>query len=558
MQRQRAQALSSFPWFAVPCFLAACADLSPEPSPGVSAGVEVGLLAACESEEPAAEPAHEGVICMGPSASGEAERILAGGFTLKPLHACQRAPLALGPQDLEAPWIVARARETYAAGHAVALTEATADQVERLRALLGHRGSAQLTEDHAAAELVAFRKALRPDGKAHFSSHLLLPRVDASPRAHGPHGKHALRGLRRAAARARKVAKRRAKEQQETADRGDLEVLRTRIFSVDPELPELPEDSPEQNLMNLAESYLSHTVRSNSDGEQVQIVNTVWAARSFTNQADLYYVLQELDYRSEHDDPEFPWFNTAQSSLQSLSGTAALIQVSPQTTEEARTITSGTDYTIGGSAGWNETQGLNALISGGVSINNSTSVTVPPIVVTSEANFDTAATDWIYVLSDSNAGTITLYNQWIWSVPFTAYQSAQADLQFKNEAELDILLGAITLKADLVSSVPLPFGQTFTLEPPSVTGIAPPCVDSGEAFEINGSGFYPNLVQSVLIGGTQVGAANITTTSDAQISVIAPDTIECHDSGCSVVVQTAEGTSNADQSIVISAFCDLE
>jgi len=65
-------------------------------------------------------------------------------------------------------------------------------------------------------------------------------------------------------------------------------------------------------------------------------------------------------------------------------------------------------------------------------------------------------------------------------------------------------------------------------------------------------------VQSVLIGGTQVEPANVTTTSDTQIAVIAPDTIECHGSGCSVVVQTSEGTSNTDQTIAISALCELE
>jgi hypothetical protein len=38
--------------------------------------------------------------------------------------------------------------------------------------------------------------------------------------------------------------------------------------------------------------------------------------------------------------------------------------------------------------------------------------------------------------------------------------------------------------------------------------------------------------------------------------VVAPDTFECHGTGCSVAVQTAEGTSNTNFNIIISDFCD--
>jgi len=48
----------------------------------------------------------------------------------------------------------------------------------------------------------------------------------------------------------------------------------------------------------------------------------------------------------------------------------------------------------------------------------------------------------------------------------------------------------------------------------------------------------------------------VTTVSDTQINVIAPDTIECHGTGCTVAVQTTQGTSNTNFTIVISDFCN--
>lgn len=62
------------------------------------------------------------------------------------------------------------------------------------------------------------------------------------------------------------------------------------------------------------------------------------------------------------------------------------------------------------------------------------------------------------------------------------------------------------------------------------------------------------LVQAVLINGNAVDSSAITTVSDTQLNVIAPDTIECH-FGCPVAVQTNEGTSNSNFNIEISALC---
>jgi hypothetical protein len=144
-------------------------------------------------------------------------------------------------------------------------------------------------------------------------------------------------------------------------------------------------------------------------------------------------------------------------------------------------------------------------------------------------------------------------------IPFSNYQSGQTEFQFSSWAQLYAKWHhgyPAQLSASYTPSVPLPFGRTFALQPPVVTGVSPSCVNSGDQFTIQGTGMYPSLVQSVLIGGTPVNQANVTTVSDTEISVVAPNTFACHGEGCSVAVQTAQGTSNTNFTIAISDFCD--
>jgi hypothetical protein len=232
---------------------------------------------------------------------------------------------------------------------------------------------------------------------------------------------------------------------------------------------------------------------------------------------------------------------------------------------EATEDISSTSYTIGGSAGWNQMQGLNASVSGSVTISNEKITIIPPIDIINDADLTTGQTLWHYQVNDipQQPETIDLFSQWIWSIPFADYQASQTEFQFNSWADFNAqfrflgLLQKITANfiAQVISSVPMPFGQTFALQLPVITSVSPSCVDSGQQFTIQGTGLYPSLVQAVLIGGTPVSQAAITTVSDTQIDVIAPDTAACHGTGCAVAVQTAEGTSNTNFSIVISDFC---
>jgi hypothetical protein len=491
-----------------------------------------------------------GTIQIGPSASGEAVRILSTAYTLRPLRplrgkVCRTClGIVVGPADLSTPSIIDQVRAAYGEGHGIALTNATQASIKQLHDLLGHRGSAQPPSGVASADLVAFRKAFRADGQLHSSSHVLLPRADAAGTA----------GL---------FTRKDKKSQQRTADANDIKALE-RIFSAIPVVPGAPPGDDQQNLLSLAESYESHAIQSDSFGNQAQLTNSVWAARSFQNSADFYYVLQEADYALAAELLN-SWSNEADTSLPYQNVT--LLQPSPQTTREATQVTSGVSTSVGVSVGFNTAQGLNASVTRTTTISNSKSTTVPAMSITNNANFSDASTEWLYDVNDlSTGGAIDLFNQWIWQVPFSSYSASDPpELVINNSSHLNANVrdniyptppdSPVNVEVQLTSSVPWPFGRTFAIQQPAVTGVSPSCVDSGDQFTIQGTGLYPSLVEAVLIGGTSVDSANITTVSDQQINVIAPDTIECHGTGCPVAVQTTQGTSNTNFNIVISDFC---
>jgi hypothetical protein len=223
------------------------------------------------------------------------------------------------------------------------------------------------------------------------------------------------------------------------------------------------------------------------------------------------------------------------------------IQPSPQTTGQTTTITSGLSSSFGGNIGYNQMQGFNATASAGLTVSNSNTFTVPPLAVTYNGNINSGETVWdTVVLGFNGTTTITLFNQWIWEVPFTAYSATQQNIAFTSEAELGILTNSLTAK--LNSTVPLPFGDTFALRQPVVTSVSPTSVFEGDEFTITGTGLYPSLVTGVLINGEPLDPTQFSTVSDTEITVVAPDTFGFF---LPVVVQTSQGVSNDNVTIEI-------
>lgn len=109
-------------------------------------------------------------------------------------------------------------------------------------------------------------------------------------------------------------------------------------------------------------------------------------------------------------------------------------------------------------------------------------------------------------------------------MPFTAYSSTQQNITFMSQAFLGILSNALT--ANLTSTVPLPFGDTFSLQQPVVTSVSSTSVFEGDEFTITitGTGLYPSLVTGVLIDSESLEPSEFSTVSDTEITAVAPDT----------------------------------
>jgi hypothetical protein len=310
---------------------------------------------------------------------------------------------------------------------------------------------------------------------------------------------------------------------------------------------------PANDLQKLADSYTSTTVGTDSVGSGLQLANSVWDVRSFDNKADSYYVLQEADYFTANNQDGVLWANQAANQLSSI--TPSLIQTSPGSTQCTVSTTSGVTWNVGGTAGWNEMQGLNAALTGGVSVSNSQTITCPQIQIVNQSDPTLGLPQWSYGTPNPGyADMITFYNQWVWEVPFSSYTSGQKNVEIGLTGSSNFLANCNTADAcqavaAITPVVPLPFGDTFTLQQPVVTSVSPTCVNAGNSFTINGTGLYPSLVSQVVIYSSPVTA--YTTKSDTQINVVAPD-----QSGdeLPVVVQTGEGISNSDVTIEISEF----
>jgi hypothetical protein len=315
-----------------------------------------------------------------------------------------------------------------------------------------------------------------------------------------------------------------------------------------------PADSPSNDLQTLADSYTSNVTNETSVKSGIQIVDSVWDVRSFNNQADFYYVLPEADYWSGASQQGELWTQSSNNQIASI--TPTVIQTSPSTTQCSVSTTSGVTWSVGGTAGWNQLQGLNAALSGGVSVTNSQTITCPEIFIDNISNPSTGVAQWNSNLQYNDGGEelITFCNQWVWEVPFSKYQSGQKTIELSSQAEaqyLELCSTGCEITTGFTPEIPLLFADTFALQQPVVTSVNPTCVNAGNTFAINGTGLYPSLVTSVLIDGVPLSSSQFTTVSDTQINVVAPE-----QSGdfLPIVVQTGEGVSNSNVTIEISVI----
>ena len=305
------------------------------------------------------------------------------------------------------------------------------------------------------------------------------------------------------------------------------------------------------NLLALANSYVYRASVVGPTRDFIQNVTTVYGVRSFENESDFYYVFQETDLVAntvqDATNAAFVYMGFEQSKQP-----PGLLQPTPETTLASRSVTSGVSYNIGGSIGFNQSQGFNASVSGGVTISNTTTTVYPPIDIINLSNnqaYGVGNPAWNFAVNTSAAPgtagtTVTAVDNYIWQVPFSLYEQGQTQLAFDVQVDYNTSSNpSTTLPLDIV--VDTPFGDVYALKTPVVASVNRPTVSPGQVFTIQGTGFYPSLVTNVLVGGTP---ATFQALSDTAITVVAAGQTG---DNLPLVVLTSQGVSNDDVTVNI-------
>jgi len=287
-------------------------------------------------------------------------------------------------------------------------------------------------------------------------------------------------------------------------------------------------------------------------------MNTVWDVRAFQNTADYYYVQEEADFFYSVNENAQTWLNSAGSDpnhYNQLSSIPGLIDPVPGNTVCTNTTSSSFTWSASGSVGWNQTQGLNASTGGGVSVTKTKGLSCPQTIITNQSNPSLSQPGWLYSSPVPNQVQTNIFiNQWVWEVPFKSYPSGTQSFTIESGAASKFS-DTNFLTSSVILPVPLPFGDTFALQNPTVLSANPNCVLPGSTFAINGTGMYPALVTGVVIGGMPLTASQYSKGSDTLLQVIAPN--QPGEAPQPVVVQTALGLSNSNVTIEIPyLFCD--
>lgn len=229
-------------------------------------------------------PQPMGTLRYAPGADSRVLRLLGEIYNLEPVSASPASsqekpdPIILGPSDLGDEQLLDQMQQDIAAGQSVIETDATGAQLEQLRLLLNLPAPPN-EPDSSQSPLAFFRKDHRPGTGTYdnrVGDFVSLPRQ---------------------------------------LDEGTTQLL-SQVFSATAIVPKAPSGSSTDNLLNLANSYTSSEVKGDPSGNAVQIVNSVWAARSFTNSADFYYVSQEADYYFRSSTPLF-WVASSYNTITS-------------------------------------------------------------------------------------------------------------------------------------------------------------------------------------------------------------------------------------------------
>ncbi len=411
-------------------------------------------------------------------------------------------PVLIGPKELQDQQVMAYVIHVYAAGLTVGIVDATQLQMDRFDSLV--EGSPMASCEPAMGErrvaLYAVQRSLQ-----------VLPTAIT---------RYCVPGLNTSTERARKA---------------DLDML-GQLFMSQPRSHPLPSTdlvsaSGGVNLENLSAKIACDEITSNQYAEMQQDL-LVTSLRSFSAAAPRdYYLVEKIDqYKPGVSGYYFgttagqPTTVIARPSPQRagnyLDG-ARLLFTEPDTTKAyVSGYTNSKETSVSGSVGF---QGLtpNVSVEVGVTIGKSTSVTVPPTVITNSSHLIKATPEWYFRPASPDPGEVySTKESWVWVVDRDVYPDA------KYISGVATQFGASILPTYLFSSgqcsFPTPF-PTWDVGAPHISSVEPTSTyRGGGTFIIHGEQLYPGIISNVLLGGDPLPLSNFVPIDDKSIRVVVP------------------------------------
>ena len=441
----------------------------------------------------------------------------------------QTVTLLVGPEDLYSWWIEELAHLIYERGGAVIVTDATLDDADRLRELLGVSGAAW-GEDEGTSRLYGLRDVIDDDGRRHSLSFVLF----SDPERGGLQFHLPL-------------------------DPRETEWLLARIG---PNPPALDDSSPmsaagsallasaENNLYDLAKATTTSTKKS-LGGQSLELDNIVIAARALdpTNWTDVYAVKQQAVGFPCAGQTEMSF--GAASSINPANAKIVVQQQKPGDVASGASYQTGVDFPFAGAVGYPTTSTAFDVAPANAEIDFSVTTDLPP---GASIELESSPLDWQLTVTDPPSTGTTLSTSWLWLAPATAYEAQGAPLMFDTASVANgTTCSNRPLGASLVTTLDRPF-PTPSAEVPVVTSVAPSNVVVGEEFVITGTGFYPSIVTAVKVAGADVPAADWVVNSDTQVTVTAPaqTSAELYGTPLAVEIDTTSGSSNSTVNVTIT------
>ena len=260
---------------------------------------------------------------------------------------------------------------------------------------------------------------------------------------------------------------------------------------------------------------------------QVQDDYFVTSMRNFDSQRDYYYVQDFPQVKSYRTWDSFSSGGTTPFVLRYpdsdrervLTGTRILFSEPATTTEYVSGYTNERSTTVSASVGYSG--GFPEVsTSVSVTVGNSTTVTVPPVIIRNLSNLASGSTRWGF--HPANPRPNVLYStaeSWIWYIDRDVYGGTPNAIP---EVFSHLYSGTGFTHINGVCGFPPPF-PTFSIGAPEITSVDPSTVQrGGGTFLIHGGQMYPGILRNVLLGGDALPPANIVPINDREIRVVVP------------------------------------